>query len=207
MSKIFLNIVWQTFLWVALFGGLLGLAMGLLLLLRPQTAFRISEVMNRWISTRQAMRPLDNPISVERAIYRSHRLIGLLLLAGALFTLYVLLVRLQGPELVWIMRRFFGAPVALWLANSVRAFFVVVNVAAALIALAMIVRPSALKGLEAWANRQYSGRRAMRAWEIPRQGIDPLVQAHPRLMGAVLLVAGLFIVITLGYARFILGYR
>lgn len=207
MSKIFLNIIWQTFLWVAMFGGLLGLSMGLLLLARPRAAFRISEVMNRWISTRQAMRPLDNSISVERAIYRSHRLVGLLLLAGALFTLYVLLIRLQGQELVWIMQRFFGTPVALWLANSVRIFLVVANVAAGLIAITMMVRPSALKRVEAWANRHYSGRRATRMWEIPRQGVDPLVQAHPRLMGAVLMVAGLFIVVTLGYARFILGYR
>ena len=203
MAKLLYNIIWEAFQWVALFGGGLGLVTGVALVANSALVFRVSERMNRWISTRQAMRPLEEPILLERAIYRSHRVIGTLLLAGALFTLYVLLLRLKGPELVSLLRQFFGAPVALWIANSLRLFLIVVNVAAALIAIAMVFRPSLLKGLESWANRRYSGRQATRVWEIPRPGADPIVQAHPRLVGAILGLAGLYVLFTLGYTRWL----
>src|SRR6267378_38297 len=68
--------------------------------------FRISERMNVWISSRQAMRPLERPIDIERAVYRWHRIIGVAILAGALFTLYVAALRFQGPELGVVFAKF-----------------------------------------------------------------------------------------------------
>jgi hypothetical protein len=203
MLKLLSRIIWEAFQWVGLFGGLLGLVTGLGLLFNSSLVFRVSERMNVWISTRQAMRPLEQPIEVERVIYRSHRIVGTLLLAGALFTLYVLLLRLQGPELTSLLSRFFGLPVATWIANSLRIFLVVANFAAVLIAAAMVLRPSALKGLEAWANRSFSGRQATRMWEIPRPSADPLAVANPRLVGAALVVAGAYVVLAIGYVRFV----
>lgn len=203
MAKLLYNIIWEAFQWVALFGGVLGLVTGVALIVNSALVFRVAERMNRWISTRQALRPLEEPIPIERAIYRSHRLIGTLLLAGAVFTLYVLVLRLKGPELVFLLRKFFGAPTALWLADSLRLFLIVVNVAAALVAATMVLRPSALKGLEDWANRRYSGRRATRMWEIPRTGADPIVQAYPRLVGAFLGLAGLYVLLAIGYVRWL----
>lgn len=200
--KLFSSIVWEVFQWVALLGGVLGLVIGILLVLNSGAVFRLGARLNVWISTRQAMRQFEEPISVERAIYRYHRIFGVLILIGALYTLYVLVLRFQGPELVSILARLLQLRVALWLAESVRLFFVVVNAAALLIALTMIVRPSALKRIEEWANRRYSGRRAMKTWEIPRNGADRIVQEHPRLTGVALSLAGLYVVVAITLARF-----
>jgi len=201
--KLLSNIIWESFQWVALFGGLLGVVAGLALLLNSALFFRVAARMNVWVSTRQAMRPLEQPIQVERALYRSHRLAGVLILAGALYTLYVLLVRSSGVELVWAFGQFFRLAVARWIAESLRIFLIVANVAAVFVAVAMIIRPSSLKGLEEWANRRYSGREATRAWEIPRVGPDPFVQAHPRLVGSLLAVAGAYVLGALLYARYL----
>ena len=201
--KLLGRIIWETFQWVALFGGLIGLVTGLALIFNSALVQRISQRMNVWVSTRQAMRPLDAPIEVERAIYRSHRLIGILILAGALFTLYVLVIRFDAAHVVNALAKLFKLGVAPWVAESLRIFLIVVNAVAVLIAAVMIIRPSALKGVEAWANRSYSGRQATRAWEIPRAGPDALVWAHPRLIGAVLSVAGIYVVLTMGYVRFV----
>ena len=203
LLKLLQKIIWQTFLWVALLGGVTGLLMGIALLFRSSLVFRISERMNVWISSRQAMRPLERPIDIERAVYRWHRIIGVALLAGALFTLYVAALRFQGPELGVVFGKFVRIEIARWLGQSLRIFLIVANLAALLIAAIIILRPSALKPLEVWANRQYSARQATREWEIPRNLIDPIVQANPRLTGAILAVASLCVLLVLGYAKLV----
>jgi hypothetical protein len=203
LLKLLQKIIWQTFLWVALLGGVTGLLMGIALLFRSSLVFRISERMNVWISSRQAMRPLERPIDIERAVYRWHRIIGVALLVGALFTLYVAALRFQGPELGVVFGKFVRIEIARWLGQSLRIFLIVANLAALLIAAIIILRPSALKPLEVWANRQYSARQATREWEIPRNLIDPIVQANPRLTGAILAVASLCVLLVLGYAKLV----
>jgi len=203
LLKLFGKIIWQTFLWVALLGGVMGLLMGLALIFKSSLVFRVSERMNVWISSRQAMRPLEAPIDIERAVYRWHRLIGALLLVGALFTLYVAVLRFQGPELSVVMGKFFRIEIARWVGQSLRIFLIVANVAALLIAAVIILRPSALKPIELWANRQYSGRQATREWEIPRNLIDPIVQNNPRLVGVLLTIASLCVLLVLGYAKLV----
>src|SRR3989442_5281868 len=201
--KLFGKIIWETFQWVALFGGLLGLVTGIALFFNSALVLRISERMNVWISTRQAMRPLEAPIEIERAVYRSHRIIGALLLIGALFTLYVLVLRFRGPEIVAALAKLFRLGIATWVAESVRIFLVLLNFLAVVIALTMVIRPSALNRVEGWANRQYSARRATRAWEIPRPGPDAFVASHPRLVGAALSLAGAYVLVVLTYTRFV----
>jgi len=203
LLKLFGKIIWQTFLWVALLGGVMGLLMGLALIFKSSLVFRVSERMNVWISSRQAMRPLEAPIDIERAVYRWHRLIGALLLVGALFTLYVAVLRFQGPELSVVMGKFFRIEIARWVGQSLRIFLIVANVAALMIAAVIILRPSALKPIELWANRQYSGRQATREWEIPRNLIDPIVQNNPRLVGVLLTIASLCVLLVLGYAKLV----
>lgn len=200
--RLFGNIVWEAFQWIALLGGTLGVVVGLLLVFNSPLVFRFGERVNVWISTRQAMRPLEEPINIERSVYRYHRIFGVLILAGALYTLYVMALRFQGPELAAMLTRLLRLKVAVWVAQSARIFLITVNAAAVLIALVMILRPSALKGVEEWANRRYSGRRAMKEWETPRGGIDRLVGQYPRVVGAVLSLAGLYIWIAIGLARF-----
>src|SRR3954462_4650761 len=200
--KLFGRIIWETFQWVALFGGLVGLLTGLALILNQPLVVRLSQTMNVWISTRQAMRPLEQSIEIERSVYRSHRIIGTLLVAGALFTLYVLLVRFSGPEVVNAFVKLLGLKVATWAAESLRIFLVIVNFAALVISAVMVVRPSGLKRLESWANRQYSAREATRPIEVPRAGPDVLMHSHPRALGIALAVAGLYVLFLLGYARF-----
>jgi len=201
MLKLLSRIIWEAFQWVGLFGGLLGLVTGLALIFNSSAVFRVSERMNVWISTRQAMRSWDQPIDVERALYRSHRLVGILMLIGALFTLYVLVLRLRGPELTSLLSSFFRLPVAAWIAISLRIFLVAANVAALFIAATILLRPSALKGLEAWANRSFSGRGSARAWDIPRPSVDPIAVANPRLVGTALAIAGAYVVLAIGYTR------
>jgi hypothetical protein len=199
--KLVARIIWETFQWLALFGGLSGVLLGVVLIFNSGVVVRVGESMNKWVSTRGALDKLDTPIPVERTVYRYHRIVGVVLLAGALYALYVLVLRFKGPELVAIIARLLRLQLALGLAESIRVFLVLMNAGAAVVALTMLVRPSTLKGVESWANREYSTRGASRFLEVMRSGPDVLVQRHPQATGAVLAVAGAYIIGSLLLAK------
>src|SRR5688572_9774219 len=78
-------------LYVLLLGGaVLGLVIGIVLLVNSERVLRWNSTLNRWYNTREAFSRLDQPIDVKRVIYRWHRVAGVLVFGGALFTLDVL---------------------------------------------------------------------------------------------------------------------
>jgi len=204
-SKLIVQIALETFNILLLFGGALGVVIGIMLIVDSARVFRLSDRMNTWISTRQAMRPLETSIPVERALYRRHRIVGALIAVGALYALWFLVLRFDSAQIVSVMRRMMQVSVARWITESIRIFLIVCNAFAVLVGLLVLVRPSLIKGFEEWANRQYSGRLATRPLELPHSGPDRLVRANPRLFGALLTVGGLFVLIFLGAARFLLS--
>src|SRR5689334_5896821 len=71
-------------------GAAFGLIAGLMLVFDSARAFRIGERLDRWVSTRAALRPLEQHHSIAKPLYRLHRLVGMLICAGALYALAVL---------------------------------------------------------------------------------------------------------------------
>jgi hypothetical protein len=186
-------------LYVLLLGGAaLGVLIGALLLFDSERVMRWNYRLNRWYSTRQAMRALERPIDVKRAFYRWHRVLGVLVFAASLFTLDVLVFGFQTSALVRALRGM-AEPAALALIlDSVRVFLIVGNVAALLAAAVLVFRPSLLKGLEVWGDRQYSGRTSTKALDIMRYQPDDFVRARPRLVGSVLLLGSIYVLLTMG---------
>ncbi len=184
-----------------LVGAVVALVAGLLLLLDSERAFRASDWLDRWVSTRAAMRPLETHHSVARPLYRMHRLVGALICAGAVYSLVVIGSAKGEAAITKSLAALGPARFAAWLAESLRYILLAGNAAALVFGLVFIVRPSALKGLEAWADRSISGRRSTKPLEVMHRPADAFVRAHPRLVGVLVLVGSLYILATLGYAR------
>jgi hypothetical protein len=186
-------------IYVLLLGGaVLGVVIGALLLFDSERVMRWNYTLNRWYSTRQAMRALERPIDIKRPFYRWHRVLGVLVFAASLFTLDVLVFGFQTSALVRALRGM-AQPAALALVlDSVRLFLIVGNVAALLAAAVLVFRPSLLKGLEVWGDRQYSGRTATKALDIMRYQPDDFVRARPRLVGGVLVLGSVYVLLTMG---------
>ena len=92
-------------LYVLLLGGaVLGLVVGVVLLVNSERVLRWNTALNRWYSTRQAFNKLEEPIDVKRVVYRWHRVAGVLVFAGALFTLDVLAFSYKTNALVHAVR-------------------------------------------------------------------------------------------------------
>ncbi len=176
--------------------GLVAAAIGLMLLLSPEAFERVNKAASRRFSARQAMKPLEQPRYHEPFFYRHHGWTGGLILAGALFFLLSLLFRFT-PEMAAA-----ALPGVDWIWIAVIWILITGNVFAVAVALVILLRPSALKPLEAAANRWISLRRASRPLDRTHEGPDRLVHSYPRASGLVLVLAGLFLMVTFGLLIF-----
>jgi hypothetical protein len=188
---------------VALFlvlGAALGLVAGLLLVFDSARAFRIGERLDRWVSTRAALRPLEEQHSIARPLYRMHRLVGMLICAGALYALAVLGTPAGEAAVVKSLSTLGPPRFAAWLAESLRLALLLGNAGAFVFGVLFIVRPSALKGVEAWADRRISGRKATKPLEVMRNSTDHFTREHPRLVGVLMVLGSLYVLLNLGVA-------
>src|SRR5258706_11575708 len=144
--------------------------------------------MNRWVSTRAALRPLEEQRSISRPLYRMHRLVGALICAGALYALIVLGTPYGEMAITKTLSGIGPQRFASFVSESLRIVLLVGNFAALVFGLVFIVRPSALKGVEAWADRQISGRRATKPLEEVRLSTDRFAREHPTLVGTVVVI-------------------
>ena len=198
--KFLSQIVNQTILVFLAVGAAFGLLAGLLLVLDSARAFRISDLMNRWVSTRAAIRPLEEHRSISRPLYRMHRLVGALICAGALYSLIVLGMPSGGHAITKSLSGVGPERFAAWLSDSLRYVLLAGNFGALLFGLVFMVRPSALKALETWADRRISERKATKPLEKMHMSADQLARRHPRTTGVLVILGSLFVLGNLGYA-------
>jgi len=194
------GIVQQTIVIFLALGAVFALAAGLLLVFRSQAAFRISERMDRWVSTRAAIRALEEHRNVSRPLYRMHRLVGALICAGALYSLIVLGMPSGKSAIVTSLIGVGPERFSAWLSESLRYVLLAGNSGALLFGLVFIVRPSALKSLEAWADRRISERKAIKPLEKMRMSADQFLRRHPRAVGVLVILGSLYVLVNLGYA-------
>lgn len=186
-------------LYIILLGGAaLGLVIGIVLLVDAERVMRWNAKLNRWYSTRNAFQKLEQPIDVKRVIYRWHRVAGVLVFAGALFTLDVLAFSYKTNALVHAFRGT-GNPHLLGIFfEALRITLIVGNVAGLVAGVILCFRPSLLKGVEAVGDRYYSGQEAVKPLEIMHYQPDEFVRTRPRLVGALFTAGSAYILVALG---------
>jgi hypothetical protein len=190
-------------LYVLLLGGaLVGLVVGVMLLLDSERVLRWNASLNRWYSTRQAFRKLDEPIDVKRFVYRWHRAVGVLVFAGAVFTLDVLAFGYQTGALVRAFRGLGNPTLLNVLFEALRIVLIVGNIAGLLVAIVLCFRPSLLKGVEALGDRQYSSRESLKTLEAMHYQPDDFVRARPRVVGVLFTLGSLYTLFALGLVLF-----
>jgi hypothetical protein len=186
-------------LYVLLLGGAaLGLVIGIMLLVDSERVMRWNYALNTWYSTRKAMEALEQPLDIKRLVYRWHRVLGILVFAGALYTLDILVFGFNTNALVRAFRDLGNPAILSLVVETVRIFLIVGNIAAFLAAAVLVFRPSLLKGLEAWGDRYYTGRESAKVLDVMRYQPDEFVRARPRMVGALITLGSLYVLLTLG---------
>jgi len=183
-----------------LIGSLAAALLGVALLLRSAAALRFIARMNRWVSTRRALKPLEIPRSVETlTASRSRPWLGALVVIGAAAALYLLLTRMETIG----SRSASALELKRWLSITLPLltlkWFLVAGSAFAIVAGVMMVAfPRAWRALEERMNRWYSTRRLVPAGsDDMRMPLEALVEAHPRAAGAIIVVASLIVALSM----------
>ncbi|MEO5378821.1 MAG: hypothetical protein H7832_13720 [Magnetococcus sp. DMHC-6] len=136
---------------------------------------------------------------IDRWIYRHHRLFGAAIFLGSLFV-FMALWSYVGRELPWFQvgiksqKYRFGS----WLWESAVFFLIVASLFTWVMGAIILIRPSALREFESWANRRLDGAVFSMYFERLRTIPARFAQAQPRLFGLLLmLVSGVIVFVFL----------
>jgi hypothetical protein len=168
-------------------GSLLGIAVGAGLLLRNARIAAFLQLMNRWVSTRRVLRPVELPR--EMGTGHAGRGVGaLLLLAGG----YALSVLATAPvSRVAAALRVEATPLALIGIESAKWLLVAGCAVAVASGVLLLFFPRAWGRVEAVANRWYSSRQLTSGGDDMHLPLDRVAGAFPRAAGGAILVLSL----------------
>ena len=169
--------------WAVAVAGLVAVAVAALFILIPKGSWQRVSRLRRMLVEADLTTILDRRIAIERRVYRRHRIFGALVVVGALSGLGLLVgIGSREPVVVSIV-----AALGTTGSNVLVASGVVLVLLILATGVVLMVRPSALKGLEGRANRWIDPlSRTASSTSVAR-----LVTNSPRVMGSLLLVAGL----------------
>jgi hypothetical protein len=199
MNPLFQAWLLQSFVIFLIVGSLAGIAVGVLLLLRPQSLQRAGQLLNRWISTRHLDHSLERSFNIDPWFYRYRRAGGVLILLGATYVLFFFTMRMDRAHAVEVLAAYFKLHIILTggLLDALVLSSILGALCAALVGLFLILRPSMLRDFEQVANQWVSLRRALKPMEVRREGLDEYVFRRARLAGILLLLGGFYVLVIL----------
>ncbi len=188
-------LLWRDLAIFLLFGALLGVALGLLLIFKPQYLGRLSKVANRWVSTRHISQWLDRSISIEHWFYRHHRALGTVVVLGAAYILVYFGFMLDRAYILqrWGEKLPLAAEQLNGLFNAMVLGALTGGVVALIAGLFLWFRPSLLRGVEQESNRWVSSRRATKILDVPHDQVDAFVAQHAQKAGWLLLLGSIYL--------------
>ena len=204
------SIFWQIFVpaavWFGLVGSLAGLAVGAGLLARSEGTLKLLRSMNRWVSTRRVLKPLEIPRRIEPIAAGNRRWLALLVLAGGAIALLVLVASYGDFRGVIRLGRLRTSPAAVAVGMAVESLYVVLAVgSAAAVAAGILLAffPRAWSAIEARANRWYSARQLGARASAMHFTLDALAENHPRAAGWTISIGSLLAAIVFGILAFV----
>lgn len=194
------RVVVPTLVICLLTGGLASAALGLALVFRTAQALAFMRNMNRWVSTRRALRQAELPRSAGEPSRPGKTLLGLFLLLGGVLAIYFLLFRVEIPRVALVLgvnlTRWFVIGVVL---QTLKWFLAVGSLLAVAVGVLILFFPAQLGAFEARMNRWYSTRKLLPAeGETMKYPLEMLVEAYPRPAGWVIAAASLLVAAAMG---------
>ena len=181
------NLLWRDLAIFLFMGAVLGGAVGLLLIFKPQLFWRINRVANKWLTLRVAERPLDRYISVERWFYRLHRPFGLFFTIGAVYVMGFFATAYDKAAAMHALVPYAPAVLVDYLLDALVILLLVGAALALFGGLLLWLRPNQMRNIDAVANRWLSSRRATKVFDVPHNQVDRYVAHHARVSGWVML--------------------
>jgi hypothetical protein len=184
------NMLWhmlvQVLIVLFLIVAVSGLGVGVGLIVSREKTSQLFHRLNRWVSTRHALKSVEIPRDTERLTHQYQRWLAACFVLGGLFAAFVLAtsVDVTGISRALVERRF--VPFLAVVLDSARWFLIVGSAAGVVIGAMLLFYPNAESALERFANQWVSSRRVVRSGDDLHMTLDTLVEAHPTPAGWVL---------------------
>lgn len=170
-----------------LVGGAAMFVAGLGLILRSAATLRFFSSMNRWVSTRRTLRPVEIPRDTGLAVHRYRHWLGAIFIAGGAYAIYSLATEYNARAAILLLGLdIFRPAFATWIVDSIRWILIVGNAAAIVVGVMLAFFPGALAALEARGSRWYSERQLATNRDAMNLTLDDWVARHPRASGCVI---------------------
>jgi hypothetical protein len=191
--------LWRDLAIFLLFGALLGVLLGLLLIFKPQFLERVNRVANRWVSTRQINRWVERSVSIEYWFYQHHRAAGVVIVLGASYVLIYFGILFDKAYTLQrlSLRGMLPAKLVDGLLDALVLGSLVGGAVALIVGLFLWLRPSLLRGMEVDANQWVSSRRATKVLDVPHGEVDRFVARHAQRVGWLLLLGSIYLIFVL----------
>ena len=186
-------ILWRALAIFLLVGALLGLALGLLLIFRPQLLGRVNRVANRWISTRHISQMMDHSIGIEHWFYKHHRVMGMAVVLGATYIFIYFGLLFDKAHMLQRMSSMVPARLLDGLLDALVLSALIGAAVAMIVGLFLWLRPSQLRGIEEQANLWISTRQATKILDVPHDQVDRFVERHAQKAGWLLLLGSIYL--------------
>lgn len=180
------QLLFQSFIALVLVFAGVGFAAGVGLIVSSARTLRFFQVMNRWISTRAALRSMEIARGSEPFSRWNRRVVGWALIAGGIFATFGLAAGVDAAALGTLFAKGDAARLVAIVAGTLKWFLIVGSVAGVAVGFMLCFSPDALASLEKYANRWFSPRRVLYRGDDMHLALDRLVEAHPGPSGWIL---------------------
>jgi len=187
---LFGGVVWQWFgqclIILFLVVAVTGFAVGIGLLVSTQKTIASFHAVNRWVSTRHALKSVEVSRDTERISHKYQRWVAGGFVIGGLVSVVGLIAGVDVAATSAVIARQAMVPTVAIILNTVKWFLVAGSAFGVVIGGMLLFYPNAEATLEKFANQWVSSRRVVRNWDDMHMTLDRLVEAHPRPAGWVI---------------------
>ena len=187
-------------LWFFLIGAIFSLVVGIGLMCASSRMFPWFNTMNRWVSLREAGKPMAVPRDSWPFFERHRRWIAVVFIAGGLLSILNLILRLDLPTMIGITsaKVHMSTGFIAWLMSSMWWLLLLGSALAIVVGVMLGFFPKTIARLEQLSNRWYSTRHVAKSADVMHNPLDRLVARYPRALGAFIAIAALINVVLIG---------
>jgi len=181
-----------------LIGGLAALLIGIGLVFKSPTVFRLFDILNHSVSTRTATKPLAIPRDSSQYFFKHRLPFGVVFVVGALYADYGLLTGAGNAAIVSLFNTTLPPGYVFWIVESVRYFLLVSCTVSIIVGILLVISPDTLKDVENAGGRWVSTRNMALGADKMNLSFDQWVAAYPRTVGLIIAFPGLGMVLYFG---------
>jgi hypothetical protein len=182
--EIFWEIGIQTIEILTLVFGIMGMTLSLMLIFSPRLTRDLSNILNRSINVEKRLEYLDKDIQISDFFYNHHVTMGLILVAGSVFSLFFFFFSLDASKFAGI---FFGSQSSVFAAELVVITITWIGkigcLAGLVIGLLLVFKPDLMRGIESRLNSWFETKSMIDKLDKTSHDMDSFFFRHPLAVG------------------------